>query len=420
MICYYYPPLRASGSTRSLHFSLRLAEQGWRPTVLTVGKSKDAWTEMGEAVPPGVPIVRTPEWNLSRMVDVLHGSTRRALGALGVRLSRNYYREMLCVPDAQIAWWSTIRGARLARECDAVYASCSPFSSAISGVMIKRLTGKPLVLDFRDAWYLNPNSNNTAAREAMIRRLERLAIAACDRLVVNTRGAESLYRRRYPEWGHKVVAIPNGYDRLDPAPKRSGSTRDRFVIMHVGTFYGSRGPDALLAALAEIGDPSIEFVQVGSPFETKNLPDLANMAVRNVGSVPREKALQLMKTASLLYLKQGWQEDVREYTAVAAKTYEYMATGLPILAECPPGDNADVVRDYAAYPYVVTTRDVASVKAAVLRARADRGDLAPRVTDEFASEFDRGRLAAKLAEVLDEVTAGIPARDVEAAGGPRA
>ncbi|HEX4824875.1 MAG TPA: glycosyltransferase family 4 protein [Candidatus Polarisedimenticolaceae bacterium] len=401
MICYYFPPLRASGSSRSLHFSLRLAEMGWSPTILTVEDSKDSWTETGEVVPEGLTIVRTPEWNLSRTVDVLHGATRRLLKVAGVDLTRNYYRQMLCMPDPQIAWWSTARGLRLARECDAVYASCSPFSSAVSGALIKRLTGKPLVLDFRDTWYLNPNSNDIAPRESMIRRLERFAVSACDRLVVNTRGAESLYRRRYPEWGQKVVAIPNGYDRLDVAPKRSRSGRDPFVIMHVGTFYGSRGPDTLLEALAQLDDPTIEFVQVGAPFETKHL---SNVTVKNAGNLPREEALELMKTASLLYLKQGWEEKVREYTAVAAKTYEYLATGLPILAECPPGDNADIVREYAADPYVVTSRNVADVKAAIVKARAESEDAAPKITAAFVRDFDRSRLTAKLAEVLDEVT----------------
>jgi glycosyltransferase involved in cell wall biosynthesis len=228
----------------------------------------------------------------------------------------------------------------------------------------------------------------------------------CDALIVNTDGTETLYKQRYPEWQHKIFCIPNGYDVLQPPEKIS--PRVGFRIMHVGNFYGSRGPELLLDALREIGDPSIEFVQLGL-----GTPSLENETAVNVSiltSVPRAKALEMMTSASLLYLKQGFENDVTHYVSVAAKTYEYLATGLPILADCPEGDNAQIVRQYCSAPYVVTSGQKADLKAAIVAARLAHADMSPRVTPEFTERFSRTRLTHQLAAILDSV---VPASQSE-------
>src|SRR5205085_9885662 len=103
-------------------------------------------------------------------------------------------------------------------------------------------------------------------------------------------------------------------------------------------------------------------------------------------------------------LKQGFQGDTTANIAVAAKTYEYLATGLPILADCPEGDNAEMVRQYCAYPYVVTSQNREDLKAAVLNAYAAAATMVPRVTPEFEKRFNRRALTGRLAAVLDGVT----------------
>jgi glycosyltransferase involved in cell wall biosynthesis len=221
-------------------------------------------------------------------------------------------------------------------------------------------------------------------------------VERCDRLVVNTPGAEALYKTHYPEWAAKVVSIPNGYDRLNIAdPPTPGA---KFTIMHVGNFYGSRVPDALLAALDDIANPEIEFVQVGAVEGIEGRRD-----VRVIDRVPHEEALALMRTASLLYLKQGFEGSHIDHIAVAAKTYEYLATGLPILADCPEGDNAEIVRRYCRNPYVVLSGRKADLKNAVLAAFAARQTTPRAISEEFEREFNRPRLTARLAHLFDEV-----------------
>ena len=107
------------------------------------------------------------------------------------------------------------------------------------------------MLDFRDPWTLNPHAGHGpfSAMAAVMART--WAIRACDALILNTPGAERLYRTAYPAAAHKMTCIPNGFDRLNLPTERAGG--ERFVIMHVGDFYRSRRPDRLLEALVAIG-----------------------------------------------------------------------------------------------------------------------------------------------------------------------
>jgi glycosyltransferase involved in cell wall biosynthesis len=399
MLCYYYPPLSSAGTHRSVGFTQWLREHGWQPVVLTVAESRIRWEPRCEQVPPHVEVVRSFEWDLHSVLTLITGLVNRLRDL--VRLPRRpstLYR--WCLPDIQIAWLSTLRGVLLARHSDCIYASCSPFSSALSGCAIKLMTGRPLVLDFRDPWALNQHSHHSPLQRRILRRMERWALRHCDALILNTPGAERLYRSTYPEYAHKMTCIPNGFDRLNMAPARRSHAS--FTIMHVGDFYRTRTPERLLEALCALNDPEIEFVHIGPASDV--LSRYADrLRIRHIERIPHEDALNLMKTASLLYLVQGWEPGVTEYVAVASKTYEYLSTGIPVLAEVPPGDNADIIRRYATKAWVVTTPTVDAVKAALRSARSGNSDDEPRVSQEFIDTFSRDRLTASLSSVLNRV-----------------
>lgn len=380
---------------RSVEFVKRLPQHGWDPVVLTVADAKEPWSARHEPIPEGVEVHRTRELNLHGLTELLHGASCRVARLFGRDLTRNLYRELICLPDPQIAWQTTLTGSRLARRCDAIYASCSPFSSALSACLIKRVTGNPAVVDFRDPWSLNTHHRDSALRRAAVARMERFVVERADRVILNTEGTKRLYEARYPAATGRFAVIPNGYDALNLAPPRPAGEGDGITIMHVGHFYGLRQPDRLLAALAELNDPAVEFVQVGGAFPSLREYE-GRVRIRVIPSVPRSEALELMRSASILYLVQGRVEGERD-VAVAAKTYEYLATGLPILADCPPGDNAEMVERYATRAHVVTTGRHEDVAAALRGSLRDSRGFSPSVRSDFVATFDRERLASLLA-----------------------
>jgi glycosyltransferase involved in cell wall biosynthesis len=399
MLCYYFPPVATSGVVRSVGFVRLLHRFGWEPLVLTVETARDVNVQRGADVPPGIEVVRTREYNFAGLIDFMQGAGNRLLVLFGSELRDKFFGETFAIPDSQIAWVSWPRGIRLARRCSVVYASCSPFSSALSGCIIKRVSGRPLVVDFRDAWTLNPHAHHLRLHQRIIEALERRVFRCADRIILNTDGAKALYARRYPAHTSKMTVIPNGYDGLNVADPDE-PVREPFRIVHVGAFYGSRTPDQLIDVLERL-DLNIEFVQIGSSYPT--LQRKSGPKIRVIPQMKHADALAMMRTASLLYLRQGWEAGVSDYIAVAAKTYEYLATGLPILAHCPPGDNIEIVRRYAANAYIVTSPEGPELENAVRAAYDHRFAFAPTVSTQFAETFDRSSLTSRLAQVFDEV-----------------
>jgi hypothetical protein len=402
MVCYHFPPVSAAGTQRNVGFARWLPSFGWKPIILTVKKSKNIFERSGEPVPESIHITRTTEWDLYRVLMFATGVWNRMFDVFRLKRRPSIFFEW-CLPDPQIAWLTTLRSLLLSRNVACVYASCAPFSAALSACLVKIVTGKPVVLDFRDAWALNPHSVYGPGQRRVMRQLETWTLRTCDVLILNTPGAMRLYRTHYPEHAAKMTCIPNGFDHLNApdAIQKDG----KFTIMHVGDFYRSRTPERLLQALANIGNEQIEFVQVGPVFEGHaQFKDKIN--IRLIDRVTHQEALDLMRTASLLYLCQGWEVGMTDYIAVASKTYEYLATGLPILADCPPGDNADVVREFASTAWMVTSREVALIESAIREAYARRETLEPSVTPAFAERFHREHLASMLAGVFDRAVSG--------------
>ncbi len=394
MLCYYYPPAISSGVARSVGFSRYLGGHGWKPTVLTVRESKEPWAITGAPEPEQTQVVRAAEINLHGAVNLFHGAASRIARLFGRELKINLPFQ-LCVPDPQIAWRATSEGIALARQHDAIYVSCSPFSSVLKGCRIKRATGKPLVLDFRDPWPAVSYGTRIALHRRIAGRMERRAIGLCDRLILNTEGARRMYVDRYPDQAHKMVTIYNGFEGPLPSPA-PGRRRELFTIMHLGTFYGGRKPDLLLETLSELNAPSIRFVQVGSGLDVPE-PYTGRVNVEVVPPMSRDDALRLMASADMLYLKQADDENV----AVAAKTFEYLASGIPVLAETPEGENAEIIRKYATKAFVVGSGSKREMSEAILSVRDRREEIAAGPTPEFVEAFSRENLTKQLVDVLN-------------------
>ena len=74
------------------------------------------------------------------------------------------------------------------------------------------LTGKPLILDYRDDWIDTPDYRSTPIVKRLIRRwLERWAVHAANKVVLVTEWSIQAFLGRYPkEPKDKFVLIPNG------------------------------------------------------------------------------------------------------------------------------------------------------------------------------------------------------------------
>ena len=423
MICYYFPSVKTVGCNRSVAFATRLRAHGLEPIILSVSDAKDPWVKKDAPIPSEVIIERAPELNIAAIANLLHGIWSKILRMIGREASYNYFHDLICIPDAHILWLALKRGWKLSKTSELIYVSCSPFSAAITGVLLKRISKKPLIVDFRDPWTCNPYVAHSAFHNAINVRLERWILGHTDALILNTPGTLQLYRDLYPEYSSKMSVIENGFDSdeflgLDNITEQSSKSPEiaelidkraagKFIIMHVGVFYGSRRPDVMLEALSKLNRSDIEFWQLGQGGDwVDRYKDKVPIVI--TGEKSHREALELMRLSNLLYLCQGRESGVKHHVAVAAKTYEYLATGLPILADCPPGDNADIVERFSPQSFVIRTKEVDDIFQALERAVTVRessieersGSLISR---DFIHNFSWDTLVSKFSQLLDKV-----------------
>lgn len=417
---------------RSAKFVRYLREFGYDPVVVT-GPGADAgarWTprddSLADDVPPDTEVRRLP------MVPPASAGARQKLERW-TPLRSPFER-----------WWveGLVEAGRDAgRGVDVVYASMSPFETAEAAGRLSSGLGVPWVADLRDPWALDEMTVfPTAAHCSAERRRMRRALSSAAAIVMNTREAARAAVAAFPELSTRLTApIPNGYDAGDFAGPPAERTDSRFRIVHTGylhTEHGLRHRDAgrlrsalggttpgvdfltrshvyLLAGLAALLarrpelEARIEVVLAGvlSPADEEIVEQFAHRElVRSPGYVPHRATIELIRTADLLFLPMHDLPPGRRARIVPGKTYEYLASGRPILAAVPDGDARDLL---GAFDRVTLCRPAdssaiaAAIEAALDSGRTARSSMAP----DGARRFERRQQTRALAQVFDSVLA---------------
>jgi glycosyltransferase involved in cell wall biosynthesis len=392
VLTYDYPPCSAPGAAlRSERLVRYLPEFGWEARVIC---RLEAGPAIEEAPGAGAP-------DVIRLGPVIPERVSYQLASWA------WARRMLARAAAVVRDWGP----------DLIYVSCPPFAHAVPSVRLARRSGLPLVMDFRDAWSLDPYASGgwikQTAKRALCRwvfpPLERKAFAAADAILLNTPSMRRAYVRTYPAAHARIHLVPNGFDDTDFSEPAARPPRARPQLLYCGRFtgVGGRSPDLLLRGVRDaldagrrfdldiLGDDGAELRESIRRFGLQE-------AVRLHPRVPHREAVRAAREADVLVVCQApGRNDV---TAVAGKTFEYLRSGRPILALVPPGDNADLIRRYAAVHAVVADAAPAVVAAAIgmLLDRAAGSEVA--VDPAFVMDYSRRNIAGRIAAVFDAVT----------------
>ena len=140
MIAYHYPPVRtSSGIQRTIKFSEYLRDHAWEPMILTVSpRAYEAVSndQMGE-IPAGMVVERAFGLDTARHLSL-----------------KGRYLRWMAQPDRWVSWWpmGVVRGMQLIRRYQprAIFATFPIATAPMIGLTLHRLSGLPLVLDFRD------------------------------------------------------------------------------------------------------------------------------------------------------------------------------------------------------------------------------------------------------------------------------
>lgn len=321
---------------------------------------------------------------------------------------------MLFVPDEQMGWIPLAARAAAAihgqQPVDVIYSSSPPASAHLAAGLAKAMTGRPWVADFRDPWVGNAFAPpRSAPREQLERWLESWVIRHADRVVFATPGLRARYVERYPSRARRFVTITNGYDPAEVGEPSVGSDQadGPFRLVYAGSVYGSRELRTFLDGLElAVGRRSDLRERLRVEFVGWMTPDNRQLALTRAerlepilridGFVPRNEALARVRSAdaSLLLLADGPDRDL----FVGAKLFESIGLNRQVLAMAPPGDARAILSELD-WGVVAEPRpeSVADALLTIVDAPAE-----PRHADP-EGRYDRRRLAAVLAEVLDDV-----------------
>ena len=428
LVAYYFPPVGGGGAQRPLKLARYLPDSGWDVEILTgPGAVADRWSPHDETLLTEL----EPDVTIHRLAGPEAINSRR----------REVTERWLKIDAPWSAWWSRcVRDEALgvAAGADAIVATMPPYQTAPAAASVSKLLGIPWIADLRDPWAFDEMALYATGlhRRLELRRMRRL-LSTAGAVVTTTPELAQRIADAFPELTARPIAsIPNGFDATDftrPVPMR---TEGAFRIVHTGTFHTDlgrrqrtsglrrrivggdvRGTDILprsqvflLEAIDRLlrrdGYPpsGIELHLAGVASASDREIAQRSAIVRLHGHVSHAEAIDLIRSADLLFLPmQNMPPGVRA-TIVPGKTYEYLASQRPILAAVPEGDTRDILLE-AGTAHICDPDDVEAMVSAieVELARHRTGEAPPRASQEFLERFERRSIAASYGELLDAV-----------------
>lgn len=217
-------------------------------------------------------------------------------------------------------------------------------------------------------------------------------------LIVISNALSSYYIDHFGLDGHKVLTAHDGvfvedYDRFREIPKKNlreslNLPLEKKIIVHTGSLY--KGRDATLFGAIVSNFDDVLFVQVGGRSEDVEKYRKYYSEFENIKFIPHQgrlKVIEYQMAADLLFYALTKENDLWWCTS-PLKLFEYMASGVPILASG-----------------IGSVSEILSYKQAIIFDPELEESITSGVQDFLNDRFDLDSMAGKsLAEVRDKYT----------------
>jgi glycosyltransferase involved in cell wall biosynthesis len=228
-----------------------------------------------------------------------------------------------------------VRRALCGVAADVVVVLVLPFSLLGAATMAK----VPLIVDYRDPWSAR---HTPPPLTRVTRTIERHAVRQAAAVVyAGAPALGDLLIRHLHLSPNRVIRVPNGFDPADIDglsgaqlhPERNGQPLQ--LVMN-GYWYGRNGPGILCDALHRVGPAVAQLTVIGGVS-----PPIAAQLTRAAGQPPvlhttqsRRELYERLQRADAAVVTIDYTSAVE--SRIPAKIYDYLATGVPIIAVCPP------------------------------------------------------------------------------------
>lgn len=354
-------------------------------------------------------------------------------------------------PDEDIFWLipAVLKGKKVIYDnnVDLIVVFLKPYSAGIIGILLKWLTGKPLVINVcepstcDDLYAVFP----TKLHYYLDRWLEDFYVRQSDAIVYVSQLSLEIVRSRQPQKHHSKFHLLRGgadpqdflvrnndhipkddfdivftggmtgwEDFLQPS-RQHWVTKLRQAWMNLGRYHNfkvrnaSSSPVFIGRAIKQLVARHPEwtgkirlsiygnkFEQAETVLKQQNISEV----VRVVGAVPYFEATQKLQHADLLFMPLPDRIDNTPGDRISLKTYEYLMTEKPVLAAVPLGENRNYLRDKPGV-YLVAPTDVEAMSQVIFNLFSGKqsGELTAidrTVTHQQISYVKRGEELANL------------------------
>jgi len=359
-VSYFFPPTAGGGVFRPLAMVKYLSRLGWDITLITATKPKHypADDELTRQIPDDLKVIKIP-------VVYEGGWFRRLLG----KLNLDWISRALVTPDERIFWAekACAKVVKLNKDenFDLIYTTGPPYSILLTGLWLKRMKeiNSKWVAEFRDPWIISPYVKITNFHQKRFATDTELDIMEkADAVIMVTDTFATMMKEKYPRSSMKVHCVQNGFDEDDftNLPVRDQWRNDSCTIVAAGTVFGANNMNDFVDALEKIKNQdrsawkklTVRFQ--GLPNATLNrrlLETGLGERCESRGFVTHSENIRDLSTADLLILPVAPAPNCEGH--IPSRTYEYLASGSPVLAICPDGDLANLVEPF---PQVMRVR----------------------------------------------------------------
>jgi glycosyltransferase involved in cell wall biosynthesis len=366
IITYYWPPSGGSGVQRWLKFAKYLPEAGWEPVIFTPENPdfdlQD--TTLLEEVPSQLEVIRFPIWEPYQLFTKVKGKSKTHPGRLLEQKEKGilekiaiWMRANLLVPDPRVFWVKPsvkfLEDLILSGQFQAIITTGPPHSLHLIGLKLKQKTGVFWLADFRDPWSQWEFLDSLPMVSFVRKRHEKLEQDVLQHADVVTTISPT-FQRDLARIGNRVIdLLTNGYDPTDipvdfvPQAKIAGKLR----LVYSGIIDSIRNPIPLLEAIKaefETKNENVEMSFVGKVSDALRefvaQDTWLQARIHFVGYVSHQEVFGYYGQADALVLVLTDTKNAQGN--IPGKLFEYLATGVPVLAlGDPEGDSAMILQD---------------------------------------------------------------------------
>jgi glycosyltransferase involved in cell wall biosynthesis len=446
-----FPPYKHIGRFRIQQFAKFLPQFGWEPIILTPTSSylweKDVALEkeipknlkvFRPFLPPTLPVIIRNITNMFRAEkkigepdiptntkkNIKKSSIIKIIVVFIINTFNNLFEQYILIPGKQILWlpFAIAQAVRIIKkyDVDVIFSSVPVYSNHIVACMLKILTQKSWVADYRDLWAndITRMKRFSKFRGYVERLMEKCLLPQMDLIIFVSAMKVLVMKNEYPNINFNNIAVlPNGFDPYMLLDSKYRYKRNAiFEIVYTGRITAHRHHNKFLYSIGLLLNErpdlkkvlKLKFIGKISEREKQIFDEITRkyFLEKNISYVSwldHKKISKIQREADLLLLI---VDDVKFAEAILpGKVFEYIVANRPILTLAPDGDTKNIIIETNT-GIVVPPKDIQQISEAIIQYykkwKANELYINPNWIE--INKYNREKLTEKLTQFLNKLS----------------